>query len=58
MEKGIANPQVNAKIRCRLNGRPSVPFVDPEVNLAGVRMGLAQGLAILERLEIEIDPDA
>ena len=33
--------------------------LDPrQVNLAGVRMGLAQGLAILDRLEIVIDPEA
>ncbi len=33
--------------------------LDPrQVNLAGVRMGLSQGLAILERLEILIDPEA
>jgi fluoroquinolone resistance protein len=32
--------------------------LDPrQVNLAGVRMGLAQGLAILDQLEIVIDPD-
>ena len=33
--------------------------LDPrEVNMAGVRMGLSQGLAILDRLEIVIDPEA
>lgn len=33
--------------------------LDPrQVNLAGVRMGLAQGLAVLDRLEIVIDPEA
>jgi hypothetical protein len=28
------------------------------MNLSGIRMGLSQGLAILERLEIVIDPEA
>ena len=33
--------------------------LDPrQVNLTGVRMGLSQGLAILDRLEILIDPEA
>jgi len=33
--------------------------LDPrQVNMAGVQMGLAQGLAILERLGIVIDPEA
>lgn len=39
--------------------RASFNTLDPrQINLAGVRMGLTQGLALLDRLEIVIDPEA